>query len=142
MHRGSTLLLLSLLVATLVSTATSRFIVEKNTVKVISPEELTGEREAAIANYGIPNYGGTLTGVVVYPDTRTTGCDEFDTKFKSKSNRAVILLVDRGGMSYIYILILIFFFSCLIFCVVWIKLFFFVQYTNLLCFTLMTLRKS
>ncbi|KAJ4754886.1 Vacuolar-sorting receptor 7 [Rhynchospora pubera] len=94
--QSTTPLIVSLLLATIVSTVTSRFIVEKNTVKVISPEELAGEREAAIANYGIPNYGGTLTGVVVYPDSKTNGCEDFNTKFKSNSKRAVILLVDRG----------------------------------------------
>jgi hypothetical protein len=105
MHQCLNPLLLSLLLATILSTATSRFIVEKNTVKVLSPEDLAGEREAAIANYGIPNYGGSLTGVIVYPDSKTNGCDEFDTKFKSKSNRAVILLVDRGGMHAIFFFI-------------------------------------
>ncbi|KAJ3693500.1 hypothetical protein LUZ60_008980 [Juncus effusus] len=89
-------LLLSLLLTTLISTATPHFIVEKNTVKVISPEEIKGEREAAIANYGIPSYGGTLTGVIIYPDSKTTGCNDFGTTFKSKSGRPVILLIDRG----------------------------------------------
>jgi hypothetical protein len=98
MHQWLNPLLLFILLVTIISTATSRFIVEKNTVKVLSPEDLAGEREAAIANYGIPNYGGTLTGVIVYPDSKTNGCEEFDTKFKSMSNRAVILLVDRGGI--------------------------------------------
>jgi hypothetical protein len=45
----------------------------------------------------VPDYGGTLTGVVIYPDKKATGCDDFDTKFKSKSRRPVILLIDRGG---------------------------------------------
>lgn len=80
-----------------VAVATARFVVEKNSVKVLSPRSLRGRHEAAIANYGVPDYGGTLTGVVVYPDKKATGCAEFDAKFKSKSRRPVILLLDRGG---------------------------------------------
>ncbi|KAK3143744.1 hypothetical protein QOZ80_4AG0304400 [Eleusine coracana subsp. coracana] len=99
-----------LLVSTAASLASGRFIVEKNSIKVLSPRSLKGHHEAAIANYGVPDYGGSLTGVVLYPypdDPKlATGCDPFPLggggdgkkkKFKSPSGRPVVLLVDRGG---------------------------------------------
>ncbi|KAG2607796.1 hypothetical protein PVAP13_4NG273100 [Panicum virgatum] len=73
-----------------------RFVVEKSSVRVLAPEHIRGHHDAAIGNFGVPDYGGTLTGVVIYPDKKATGCAEFDTKFKSKSRRPVILLLDRG----------------------------------------------
>jgi hypothetical protein len=74
-----------------------RFVVEKSSVRVLAPEHIRGHHDAAIGNFGVPDYGGTLTGVVLYPDAKATGCAEFPKKFKSKSGRPVILLLDRGG---------------------------------------------
>ncbi|WOL03352.1 hypothetical protein Cni_G12072 [Canna indica] len=83
--------------AVLLTAASSRFVVEKESISVVSPESLKGRRDAAIANFGVPNYGGTLAGVVVYPDKGRTGCSAFaGGPFQSKSKRPVILLVDRG----------------------------------------------
>ncbi|GJN39044.1 hypothetical protein PR202_gb28138 [Eleusine coracana subsp. coracana] len=73
-----------------------RFVVEKSSVRVLAPEHIRGHHDAAIGNFGVPDYGGTLTGVVIYPEKKATGCVDFDTKFKSKSRRPVILLLDRG----------------------------------------------
>ncbi|XP_020103412.1 vacuolar-sorting receptor 7-like [Ananas comosus] len=89
--------LLVLLVVATVSSVSGRFIVEKSRVRVVSPHSIRGRHEAAIANYGIPDYGGTLTGVIMYPDKKTTGCEPFDAPFKSKTRRPVVLLLDRGG---------------------------------------------
>lgn len=88
------------LAVSMASLASARFIVEKNSVTVLSPRSLRGHHEAAIANYGVPEYGGTLTGVVMYPEDPklATGCGPFgDKKFRSPSGRPVVLLVDRGG---------------------------------------------
>lgn len=89
------------LVVVAASAASARFVVEKNGVKVLSPRSLRGHHEASIANYGVPDYGGTLTGVVLYPQDAklATGCDPFGaaSPFKSRSGRPVVLLVDRGG---------------------------------------------
>jgi hypothetical protein len=81
----------------LIVAVTGRFVVEKSSVRVLAPEHIRGHHDAAIGNFGVPDYGGTLTGVVIYPDKKSTGCSEFGTKFKSKSRRPVILLLDRGG---------------------------------------------
>ncbi|KAF0894036.1 hypothetical protein E2562_033916 [Oryza meyeriana var. granulata] len=88
------------LVVAAANVASARFVVEKNSVKVLSPRSLRGRHEAAIANYGVPDYGGTLTGVVMYPaDAKlANGCKPFGkTEFRSRSRRPVVLLVDRGG---------------------------------------------
>jgi hypothetical protein len=82
----------------MVVAARARFVVEKSSVRVLAPEHIRGHHDAAIGNFGVPDYGGTLTGVVIYPDTKPTGCDDFDAKFKAKSRRPVILLLDRGGI--------------------------------------------
>ncbi|KAG6528626.1 hypothetical protein ZIOFF_010805 [Zingiber officinale] len=77
--------------------ASGRFVVEKESISVVSPESIKGRHDASIANFGVPNYGGTLTGVVIYPSRGRTGCNAFeDGPFQSKSKRPVVLLVDRG----------------------------------------------
>lgn len=86
------------LLAVLMRPASGRFVVEKESITVIAPESIEGRQDASIANFGVPNYGGTLTGVVIYPDKGRNGCNAFDgDPFRSKSKRPVILLVDRGG---------------------------------------------
>ncbi|KAJ6803544.1 vacuolar-sorting receptor 1-like [Iris pallida] len=77
-----------------------RFVVEKNSLKVTSPDSLKGVYECAIGNFGIPQYGGTMVGIVVYPKTNKKACksfDEFDISLKSKPGGfPTFLLVDRG----------------------------------------------
>jgi hypothetical protein len=81
--------------------AAGRFVVEKNSVSVTSPEALKGKYECAIGNFGVPQYGGTLQGWVVYPKTNRQACKEFDTSFKSHKSgeRPNFVLIDRGGTS-------------------------------------------
>ncbi|RWV97114.1 hypothetical protein GW17_00040120 [Ensete ventricosum] len=91
------LAVLAVLVAVAIRLAAGRFVVEKESISVVSPQSLRGHHAAAIANFGVPNYGGTLTGVVVYPGKQKNGCEAFGgDPFRSKSGRPVILLVDRG----------------------------------------------
>ncbi|XWS35420.1 hypothetical protein CRYUN_Cryun21dG0124700 [Craigia yunnanensis] len=77
-----------------------RFVVEKNSLKVTSPELIKGVYECAIGNFGVPQYGGTLVGTVVYPKANLGACkifDDFDISFKSKpGGLPTFLLVDRG----------------------------------------------
>ncbi|XP_020252085.1 vacuolar-sorting receptor 1-like [Asparagus officinalis] len=77
-----------------------RFVVEKNSLKVTSPESLRGVYECAIGNFGIPQYGGTMIGVVMYPISNRNGCKRFDEvgiSFKSKAGGfPTFVLVDRG----------------------------------------------
>jgi hypothetical protein len=78
--------------------AAGRFVVEKNSVSVTSPEALKGKYECAIGNFGVPQYGGTLQGWVVYPKSNKDACKEFQTSFKSHKSgeRPNFVLIDRG----------------------------------------------
>lgn len=75
------------------------FVVEENSLSVISPESLRGTYHSAIGNFGVPKYGGTLSGSVVYPAVNVKGCDKFPNDyFRSRSGaRPNFALVDRGG---------------------------------------------
>lgn len=78
-----------------------RFVVEKNNLKVTSPDSIKGIYECAIGNFGVPQYGGTLVGTVVYPKSNQKACksySDFDISFKSKPGRLpTFVLIDRGG---------------------------------------------
>ncbi|KAK1355544.1 Vacuolar-sorting receptor 1 [Heracleum sosnowskyi] len=77
-----------------------RFVVEKNSLRVTSPPELRDTYECAIGNFGVPQYGGTMVGVVMYPKSNHKACKNFsdhDISFESKAGgRPVFLLADRG----------------------------------------------
>lgn len=79
----------------------SRFVVEKNSFRVTSPDSLKGTHDSAIGNFGIPQYGGSMAGTVVYPKQNSKGCksfDDFGISFKSKPGALpTFVLVDRGG---------------------------------------------
>ncbi|PKI70952.1 hypothetical protein CRG98_008685 [Punica granatum] len=91
-------LLLPLLLA-VVGTVYGHFIVEKSSLKILSPISLRARHDAAIGNFGVPEYGGLMVGSLVFPAKESTGCQPFDGNkpFKSKTSRPHILLVDRGG---------------------------------------------
>ncbi|KAL3614341.1 Vacuolar-sorting receptor 3 [Castilleja foliolosa] len=80
--------------------AVARFVVEKNSLRVISPDSIKGTHDSAIGNFGIPQYGGSMSGTVVYPKNNKKGCDNFDgsgISFKSKPGAMPnFVLVDRG----------------------------------------------
>ncbi|RWR98184.1 vacuolar-sorting receptor 1-like protein isoform X1 [Cinnamomum micranthum f. kanehirae] len=77
-----------------------RFVVEKNSLHVASPEFLKGVYESVISNFGVPQYGGRMIGTVVYPKANQMACEifsEVDISFKSKpGGMPTILLADRG----------------------------------------------
>lgn len=75
---------------------------EKESIRVLSPYKLRSQKhDAAIANFGVPEYGGSMVGSVVYPHHNSYACKPFDDQnqqpFKSNSTRLHIVLVDRGG---------------------------------------------
>ncbi|KAK8605962.1 hypothetical protein V6N13_102726 [Hibiscus sabdariffa] len=78
----------------------ARFVVEKNSLRVTSPEKIAGTHDSAIGNFGVPQYGGTLAGVLVYPKENRKGCKsfhDFGISFKSKPGALpTFVLVDRG----------------------------------------------
>ncbi|XP_020580036.1 vacuolar-sorting receptor 1-like [Phalaenopsis equestris] len=93
-------LLFCLCVSFLWGSCVGRFVVEKNSLRVTSPEALKDVYECAIGNFGVPQYGGTMMGLVVYPKANKKACkgfDEFDLSFKSKAGGLpTFLLIDRG----------------------------------------------
>jgi hypothetical protein len=92
--------ILALMFAIAVSSAWGAFHVEENSLRVTSPPSLQGKYESAIGNFGVPQYGGTLAGTVVYSKDQPKACQAFQDKpFKpseSSGRLPVIALVDRG----------------------------------------------
>ncbi|KAK9268214.1 hypothetical protein L1049_010657 [Liquidambar formosana] len=88
-----------LMVSTIVvSCVDGRFVVEKSSISVLSPYSLRSKHDSAIGNFGVPDYGGSMVGSVVYPSKGSSGCEPFegDKPFKPRSSRPNILLLDRG----------------------------------------------
>ncbi|XP_060191266.1 vacuolar-sorting receptor 6-like [Lycium barbarum] len=92
------LVVLCFLIVSKVVVTEARFIVEKNSISVLSPYSMHSKHDASIGNFGVPDYGGSLVGTVVYPKKGANGCTSFggDKPFKSKGHRPNILLLDRG----------------------------------------------
>lgn len=87
--------------------AIGRFVVEKNSLTVTSPESIKGNHDSAIGNFGIPQYGGSMAGTVDYPKENKKGCrkfDEFGISFKANPGALPkFVLLDRGGLLIIYL---------------------------------------
>ena len=108
--RRSTLgLLLGFLVLSVAPSSMGRFVVEKNSLTVTSPEKIKGTHDSAIGNFGIPQYGGSMAGNVVYPKDNQKGCKEFDEfgiSFKSKPGALpTFVLLDRGSKILVLLLV-------------------------------------
>lgn len=92
--------ILGLVFGALLGSISARFVVEKNSLTVTSPDSIRGYHDSAIGNFGIPQYGGSMAGTVVYPKDNTKGCkgfDEFKISFKAKTGSLpTFVLVDRG----------------------------------------------
>lgn len=101
-NKGATLALF-LTLTIVVNGVFGRFIVEKSSVTILSPLAMRSKHDAAIANFGVPNYGGYMIGSVVYAGQGAFGCDSFDKTFKPKFPRPTILIIDRGGNCFISI---------------------------------------
>lgn len=77
--------------------------VEKNSLMVTSPTALRGRHDSAIGNFGIPQYGGSMAGAVVYPKGNSDACEAFnggrkEHLFRTKPGALPsFLLIDRGN---------------------------------------------
>ncbi|KAL8541583.1 hypothetical protein ACS0TY_002738 [Phlomoides rotata] len=98
--RSKGAILQALLVLILTELVVGRFVVEKNSLRVISPDSIKGTYDSAIGNFGIPQYGGSMAGTVVYPKDNRNGCKDFGDSgisFKAKAGALPnFVLVDRG----------------------------------------------
>ncbi|ERN14923.1 hypothetical protein AMTRI_Chr02g213480 [Amborella trichopoda] len=75
-----------------------RFVVEKSSISVLTPHNLRGKHDSAIGNFGIPDYGASLIGSLLYPQKGPSGCKSFQELGVSfPSGRPLVVLVDRGG---------------------------------------------
>ncbi|KAF7846574.1 hypothetical protein BT93_L4123 [Corymbia citriodora subsp. variegata] len=94
-----------LLVLSLVPLSVARFVVEKNSLAVTSPDKIKGTYDSAIGNFGIPQYGGSMAGAVAYPAKNRKGCQEFhesDISFKAQPGKLpTFVLLDRGGNPFL-----------------------------------------
>lgn len=97
--RSLRIAILVMTVILVVEPALGSFMVEKNSLTVITPKSLKGTYQSAIGNFGVPQYGGTLSGVIVYSTVNLKGCDKFpDDYFRSKPGAwPNFALIDRGG---------------------------------------------
>lgn len=99
--RSKGAILQALLVLILTEIVVGRFVVEKNSLRVISPDSIKGTYDSAIGNFGLPQYGGSMAGTVVYPKYNRNGCKDFGDSgisFKAKAGAMPnFVLVDRGG---------------------------------------------
>lgn len=86
----------------LITSVSGRFVVEKNSITVLQPYSMKSKHDGSIANFGVPEYGGSMVGTIMYPDHGADACKPFDSDndnkkpFKSNTSRPTILLVDRG----------------------------------------------
>ena len=61
---------------------------------------MKGKRHSAIGNFGVPDYGGTMIGQVVYPEKGKDGhksFEELDVSFKKSPTKPLFVLVDHRG---------------------------------------------
>jgi hypothetical protein len=108
-------LFLGFLLLSLTPSSMAKFVVEKNSLRVTSPDSIKGTYDSAIGNFGIPQYGGSMAGNVVFPKENQKGCKEFadsGISFKSKPGALpTIVLLDRGSMilkpSFFFCIVLI-----------------------------------
>ncbi|XP_073045597.1 vacuolar-sorting receptor 3-like [Primulina eburnea] len=96
----SSVILLGFFLLAFAESVMGRFVVEKNSLRVTSPDSIKGTQDSAIGNFGIPQYGGSMAGTVVYPKDNKKGCkifDDFGVSFKTKPGALPnFVLVDRG----------------------------------------------
>ncbi|EFJ06539.1 hypothetical protein SELMODRAFT_269926 [Selaginella moellendorffii] len=103
MSRGRGRVLPALAIAVLIFTTScwGKFLVEKNSISITTPDSIKGTYDSAIGNFGVPQYGGSMVGNVVYPEKGATACrnfSEFGITFKGLKSGGLptVLLVDRG----------------------------------------------
>ncbi|CAI5929857.1 unnamed protein product [Closterium sp. NIES-64] len=99
LRRLATFLFVFAVVGSSVAVARASFIVQTHSIQITEPKSIRGTYDSAIANFGVPQYGGTLTGVIVYLQNNKAGCTKLSKSEafkKGVGQRPTILMVDRG----------------------------------------------
>eukprot|EP00898_Chlorokybus_atmophyticus_P003912 jgi/Chlat1/4521/Chrsp29S04587 len=84
----------------LLHVAHAAFIVETNALHIMGAPGIDGDYQAAIGNFGVPQYGGRLRGTVVYPDANQDGCQIFPGDghtYSPQRGVSQIVMLNRGG---------------------------------------------
>ncbi|XP_010516663.1 PREDICTED: vacuolar-sorting receptor 5-like [Camelina sativa] len=97
---GPLAVILALTMVVVVNGVSARFFVEKGSLTVLNSWTMGGKHDAAIANFGLPNYAGFMIGSVVYASQDAYGCDSFNKTFNPKSPYPKILLIHRGVCNF------------------------------------------
>ncbi|CAL5228469.1 g11610 [Coccomyxa viridis] len=80
--------------------ASAQWVVETNSFRIREPANVEGEYDSAIGDFGVPLYGGALTGEIVYMENNKLGCNVF-SKPLVPVTLPVFLLVDRGDCYFV-----------------------------------------
>lgn len=98
-------LLYATLVLSVLFSAHAKFIVEHGSLKITNPEEVKGDYDIALANFGVPLYGADLRGVFHYPSGYALACSDpmtyphgfpDDYRFAKVPGYSSLFLLDRG----------------------------------------------
>jgi hypothetical protein len=98
--------LVSLLCLFVASATANNFNVETHALYILQPSQIAGNYEAAMADFGVPLYGGSLHGQVLMPKNSGQGCDKYSPEAyaqikRASSSKPVIVLVERGGCYFV-----------------------------------------
>ncbi|CAL8466083.1 g5619 [Coccomyxa elongata] len=80
--------------------ASAQWVVETNSFRIKEPSTAAGEHDAAIGDFGVPLYGGALTGEIVYMENNKLGCSVLERPLV-ETTLPVFLLVERGECYFI-----------------------------------------
>ena len=89
-----------------VASAANNFNVQTHAIYIEKPSQIAGNYEAAMADFGVPLYGGSLRGQVLIPKNDGRGCEKYSQEAyaqikKASSKKPVIVLIERGGCYFV-----------------------------------------
>lgn len=85
-----------------VSTAVGAgFRVETHVLEVKEPASVSGAFDAALGDFGLPLYGGSLGGSLVYPSVGREACAPLAPLPRAPAGLATVALVDRGDCFFV-----------------------------------------
>ncbi|KAL4442405.1 hypothetical protein ABPG77_004989 [Micractinium sp. CCAP 211/92] len=83
------------------SARAASFVVETGSMRITAPPQIAGAHDSAIGDFGVPLYGGTLTGSVLLIPENHLGCSEFAAPLPANGTLPPVLLVDRGDCFFV-----------------------------------------